>query len=351
MLIILDKLVSSLSADIGIDLGTAETPVLQCGKGLLYSEPTFVAFDRSKNRVVGVGSRAKLMQGRTGDNVDVVRPVRCGVLSDYKAAEVLLRHLISRVPARGLMGPRIMLGVPAGASDVECRAVSEAARAAGARIVYIVPQPLAAAVGAGLPVLEARGTMLVDIGGGTSQAAVMSMGGIIVSDCIKVAGDSFDDCIINCLREEHNLLVGHSSAEELKKKIGSALVGSHQVCESIRGQDLQTGIPRKVELNSNQVNQMLSRLLADIAEMVGRVLEATPPALASDIVEHGFALSGGGSLLQGMEEYLTKACGVYCHRVEQPLLSVVLGAEKMFKDPRLMRTIFGGNLSRAAIGG
>ncbi len=342
MVTTLDRMLSHLSADIGIDLGTAMTPVLECGRGVTVREPSYVAIDRRKDRILAVGSEARQMEGRTPPHVEVVRPVRDGVIADYDTAETLIRHLLGRTRSHGVLRPRIMVGVPSDATDVECRAVSEATRAAGARVVYIVPQPLAAAVGAGLPVLEARGSMIVDIGGGTSQAAVMSMGGIIVSGCIRVAGDRMDDALVSHLRREHNLMVGERRAEELKVAVGAAIPVLDPARSRVRGRDLRSGLPREVEIDSNELSTVFAEHVREIAEMVRQILEATPPELASDIIEAGIALCGGGCLLRGMDEYLTQETGVFCYRVEDPLSSVALGAERLFSDPRLMRAVFNG---------
>lgn len=342
MVTTIDRVLSHLSPDIGIDLGTAVTPVLERGRGVTLREPSYVAIDRRKDRILAVGAEARLMNGRVPSHVEVVRPVRDGVIADYDTAETMIRHLIGRTRNNGLLRPRIMVGVPSDATDVERRAVSEATRAAGARVVYIVPQPLAAAVGAGLPVLEARGSMIVDLGGGTSQAAVMSMGGIIVSGCIRVAGDRMDDALVSHLRRAHNLLVGERSAEELKIAIGAAIPVVDPRSARIRGRDLQSGLPREVTVDSNELSAVFSEHVREIAEMVRQLLESTPPELASDIVESGIALCGGGCLLHGMDEFLTQQTGVFCFRVEDPLSSVALGAERLFSDPRLMRIVFNG---------
>lgn len=342
MVTTVDRMLSHLSPDIGIDLGTAMTPVLECGRGVTVREPSYVAIDRKKDRVVAYGAEARLMDGRTPPHVEVVRPVREGVIADYDIAESMIRHLIGRTRSSGLLRPRIMVGVPSDATDVERRAVSEATRAAGARTVYIVPQPLAAAVGAGLPVLEARGSMIVDVGGGTSQAAVMSMGGIVVSGCIRVAGDRMDEALVSYLRRAHNLLVGDRSAEELKIAVGAALPVGQPIQAEVRGRDLPSGLPRALSIDSNELCSVFAEQVRDIAELVRNILESTPPELASDIVESGIALCGGGCLLRGLDEYLTQATGVYCYRVEDPLSSVALGAEKLFSDPRLMRIVFNG---------
>lgn len=330
---------SGLSPDIGIDLGTAATPVMECGRGITLREPSYVAYDRLNDSLVAYGAKAKQMKGRMPSNIEVIRPVRKGVVADYKACEAMLRCLISRT-RRGLLGPRIMVGVPVDVTDVERKAVSEAVKSAGARSVYVVPQPLAAAVGCGLPVMEAHGTMIVDIGGGTSQAAVMSMGGIIVSDSIRVAGDSFDDALVDYLRHEQNLLVGPSIAERVKIEAGAAVKGE-EVETYAAGRDIKTGIPRKVRLTSDEICHALSGVLDEIADLVKRVLENTPPEFADDIVEYGISLSGGSSLLRGIDRFLSKRTGVYCKVTEEPLSSVAYGVEKMFGDPRLMRSLFG----------
>lgn len=333
------SLVGSLSPDIGIDLGTVSTPVLECGRGVTMFEPSFVAYDRGKGLVAAVGARAKAMFERVPERIEVVRPIREGVIVDYAAAEVMMRHLLRRTVSKGLLGPRIMVGVPVGASDVECRAVSEITRTAGARMVYVVPQPLAAAVGAGLPVLESRGSMILDIGGGTAQAAVISMGGVIVSDCVRLGGDAMDESIQRYLCRERGLLVGLTSAEELKVSASSAIECEQPLEAEVRGRDFQTGLPRKLMINSNDLCPALKGVLYEIGTLVMRVLENTPPALASDIMENGVALTGGGALLRGLDEYLRTLTGVPAYVVAEPLVSAALGTEILFHDPRLMRTL------------
>jgi rod shape-determining protein MreB len=343
MAVNVDQLLSSLAPDIGLDLGTANIPVLERGRGVTLREPSYVAVDRQRdNKVLAVGSRARRMFGRTPSHIEVIRPVREGVIADYDLAQSMIRHLLERTRSRGLFRPRVMVGIPSAATDVERRAVSEATRSAGARAVYLVSQPLAAAIGAGLPVLEARGSMIVDIGGGTTQAAVISMGSLVVSGSSRVAGDRMDEAIVAYLRRVHNLLVGERSAEELKIAVGSALPSPSPQRAVVRGRDLQSGLPTALEVDSNELCEVLGEHVRAIGELVRGILEDTPAELVSDIVESGIALCGGGSLLREMDEFLGRVTGVYCYRVDDPLSCVAMGTEKLFSDPRLRRAVLRG---------
>lgn len=338
----LDHLLSGLAPDLGIDLGSAATPVLERGRGLREGEPTYVAVDIRENRVLAVGHRAREMEGRVPAHIRVVRPVRQGVVADFDLAEEMLRRLLARAARAGILRPRVLLGVPAGATEVEVRAVEEAAREAGARIVYTLPQPLVAALGAGLPVAEAAASLVCDLGGGKTEAATISMGGILVSRSSRVGGDRLDEALVTHLRRCHNLLVGPRSAERLKVEAGSAL-DEEPGTAVVRGRDLHSGLPRSLEVDSVELAAVLKPHLEEVADLLRSVLELTPPEMVSQVVERGVVLCGGASLLRGIEKFLSLATGVACRRAEDPVNAVVLGADRLFEDARLMRMALNGD--------
>jgi len=335
----IDQLLSGFSSDVGIDLGTANTPVLVRGKGIKLREPSYVAIDSIQKRVIAVGHEARLMYGRTPPYISVVRPIRDGVISDFDIAQSMLRYLLNRLGNHGILRPRVIVGIPPDVTDVEQRAVSEAARQAGARSVCLVSQPMAAAIGAGLPVLEPSGSMVVDIGAGTTAVAVISLGGVVVWRARRVAGDEMDDAILNYVRRAHHVLIGELSAEELKMELGSASRNGEQDVALVKGLDLKTGLPKVQKIRTGEIYEALADIILMIAELVKSTLEATPPELVSDIVQKGIVLTGGGSLLKGLDQILSKKAGVPCHRASDPLSSVVLGTETIFNNPRLMKAV------------
>ena len=344
--IYLDNLLSSFSADVGIDLGTANTPVLIRGKGIVLIEPTYVARDINKNRIIEVGNAARRMEGRTPDNIEVIRPVRDGVIADFDIAEELLKHLFKRLKVDGFVKPRVIVGVPSDVTDVEWRAVSEATKAAGARRVYIIEQPLAGAIGAGLPVLNAVGSIVVDIGGGTSEVAITSMGNLVQSRTSRIAGDEMDEAIQNYLRKNHNLLIGIRTAEEIKISIGSAKKTKVPQTAIVKGRDLSTGLPRSIEMDSNQVAESLSEIVQQMVDLLKQTLETTPPELLSDIYDRGIVLIGGGTMLRHLNEVLTDAVGVLCKHAEDPISAVAWGCDRLFKSPKLFKAVFLGKQDR-----
>ncbi len=335
-------LLSKLAPDVGIDLGTANTPVSQRNRGICWNEPSYLAVDRRERKVVAVGQKARRMQGRVPAHIQIVRPVRDGAIADYEMAQVLLNHALQQVRSHGVIRPRVLVGVPADATDVECQAVSDAVRDAGGRTVDLLPQPLLAAIGAGLAVHEARACMVVDVGGGSSQAAVISAGSLVASNCIRAAGDRMDLALVNYLRHRHNLIVGERSAENLKMAAGAALPRLEPNCSSIRGRDMHSGLPRSVTLDCNEIAGVLQPITGEIAQLVKSVLESTPPDQVGQVMEGGLALCGGGSLLAGLDELITQVTGVRCQRVAEPMSRVALGAARLFSDPRLLRTVLGG---------
>ena len=340
----LEKIFGWVSPDISLDLGSYTTTALVGGQGKVFSEPTYVAFERSHNRVVAVGAMAKALAGRTLSNIEVVRPVREGVLADFDSAEIFIKHTLRLINAKGVAAPRIVVGVPVGASDVECRAAAEAARAAGARTVYIIPQLLASAVGAGAAVMDPRGQMVLNIGGETVQVGVISMGNIIVSEGVRWGSGRFDECLVAFFRNKFNHLVDAANAEELKIKIGSTPGEDGAAKADICGLDLNSGLPRAISVDSDAIAEQLAGPLDEIAQMLKRVLEMTPPELAEDIMENGCLLCGAGSLLRGMDRYLSRASGIYCYRAEDPAISSVVGAEQVLRDPLLLRSMLSRSL-------
>jgi len=316
------------STDIGIDLGTANVLVYIKGKGVVLREPSVVAFDRETNRILAVGSEARTMLGRTPGNIVAVRPLRQGVISDYTVTERMLRYFINKVVGRQLRKPRITVCVPSGVTEVEKRAVEDATYHAGARKVEIIEEPIAAAIGAGIDISKACGSMVVDIGGGTADIAVISLGGTVVNSSIKVAGDVFDEAIVRYMRKKHNLLIGERTAEEIKIKIGTAFKRPEIVQMDIRGRNLITGLPKTITVTSDETEEALREATSNVVEAVHSVLEKTPPELASDIADRGIVLTGGGSLLQGLDQLIESKTGINVITAEDALTCVAIGTGK-----------------------
>jgi rod shape-determining protein MreB and related proteins len=341
-LIYLDHILSNFSADVGIDLGTAHTTVTVKGKGIISSEPTYVARDVINDQIIAVGSEAKAMEGRTHPNIEVIRPVRDGVIADFDIAEKLLLHFLQKARVDTIIKPRVIIGVPTDCTDVEWRAVTEAAQAAGARRVYIIEQPVASAIGANLPVMQAKGSMIVDIGGGTSEVAVISLGQIVRSKHSRIAGDEMDEAIQNFIRYRYNMLIGIRTAEELKIALGNARRERVPHTAVIKGRDLTSGLPITLEIHSNEVFDALIEIVQSLTDLVKQTLEITPPELVSDIYDQGIILTGGGSKLHYLDEVLTDATGIICRYTEEPLFSVANGMDRIFKNPRMFKSIFMG---------
>lgn len=315
--------------DIGIDLGTASVLVYIKGKGIVLREPSVVAIDKNTNRILAVGEEARRMIGRTPGNIVAVRPLRDGVISDYEVTEKMLRYFLRKVCGHPLLfKPRVMICVPSGATEVEKRAVLDAAYEAGARRTYLIEEPIAAAIGAGIDISKPCGNMVVDIGGGTTNIAVISLGGIVVSDSIKVAGDKFDEAIIRYMRKKYNLLIGERTAEDMKIKIGAAVPRPDAPSMVVTGRNLISGLPKSVTVTSNEMVEALEEPLQAIVEAVHAMLEKTPPELASDIHERGIIMVGGGSLLYGMDQLLYKHTQISVHVMEDAISCVALGTGK-----------------------
>jgi rod shape-determining protein MreB len=323
---------SMLFRDIGIDLGTASVLVYVKGKGIVLREPSVVAIDKNTNKVLAVGEEARRMIGRTPGNIVAIRPLRDGVISDYEITEKMLRYFLNKIVGRPVLFKlRIVVCVPSGATEVEKRAVLDAAYEAGARRTYLVEEPIAAAIGAGIDISKPCGNMVVDIGGGTTNIAVISLGGIVVSNSIKVAGDKFDEAIIRYMRKKYNLLIGERTAEDLKINIGVAFPRDDVSSMMITGRNLISGLPRTVSLTSNEVAEALAEPLQAIVEAVHALLERTPPELASDISERGIVMVGGGALLNGMDQLIQEHTKIPVHVMEDAVSCVALGTGRVLE--------------------
>ena len=320
----------TFSKRIGIDLGTANTLVYVAGEGIVLNEPTVVAVTAEDNRVVAVGKEAKDMLGRTPGNIVAMRPLRDGVIADYTITEAMLSYFIDKAAGKSrFFKPEVMVCIPSGVTQVERRAVLDATMSAGAKVAYLIEEPLAAAIGAKIPIAQPAGHMVVDIGGGSTEAAVISLGGVVVHNSVRVGGNKVDEAIANYIKRKFNLLVGERTAEEIKINMGNALLDDVKVSDQkkteIRGRDSITGLPRTIELNEGQINEAIYPVLIDIISAVKGVMEQTPPELASDIIDKGVVMSGGTSLLTNFDRLMTKVTGVPCHLADDALLCVVRG--------------------------
>lgn len=318
-----------IATDIGIDLGTASILVYIKGKGVVLKEPSVVAFDRDTNKIKAIGEEARLMLGRTPGNIVAVRPLRQGVISDYTVTEKMLKYFIQKaIGKKTFRKPRISVCVPSGVTEVEKKAVEDATYQAGAREVAIIEEPIAAAIGAGIDISRPCGNMIVDIGGGTSDIAVISLGGTVVSTSIKIAGDDFDEALVRYMRKKHNLLIGERTAEDIKIKIGTAFRRVESDSYDVRGRNLVTGLPKTVTVTSEETEEALRETTSQIVEAVHSVLEKTPPELAADIADRGIVLTGGGSLLRGLEELIEEKTGINTMTAEDPMTAVAIGTGK-----------------------
>lgn len=330
---LLRGLLGRFSRDMGIDLGTANTLVHVRGRGILLREPSVVAIERDLQIVLAVGEEAKRMLGRTPGNIIAIRPLKDGVIADFEQTEEMIRYFIEKVHRRSmLVAPRVVVGVPSGVTEVEERAVIEAAKKAGAREAHLIEEPMAAAIGAGLPVSEPTGSMIVDIGGGTTEVAVISMGGIVTSRSIRVAGDEIDEAVVNYVRRTYNLCIGDRTAEEAKCIVGSAYAVGPERSMDVRGRDLITGLPRRTTITSTEIREAIQEPINQIVEAVKVTLEGTPPELAADIYERGIVLAGGGALLEGLNELLARETSMPVHVAEDPLSCVVLGTGRVLEE-------------------
>ena len=318
------------SVDIGVDLGTANILVYLKGSGIVLREPSVVAIDRNTNKILAIGEEAKTMLGRTPGNIVAIRPLREGVIADYDITQSMLENVIQRVAGKSLFfKPRVVICIPSGVTTVEKRAVLEAAIQSGASKTYLVEEPIAAAMGAGLEISESRGAMVVDIGGGTTDIAVMSLGGIVVSDSLRVGGDKFDESIVRFVKKERNVLIGEPTAEEIKMKVATVFKGNRLAEIEVRGRDLVSGLPTTIKLTSEEIYRALQEPVSMLVSCVRSVLEKTPPELSSDIIDRGIVLTGGGALLDGMAELLQAETGIATIVADSPLECVAVGTGKV----------------------
>jgi len=336
----LSNLTGMLSTDVAMDLGTANTLVFVKGRGIVLNEPSVVAVDKASGRVLAVGSEAKLMLGRTPDEINAIRPLKDGVIADFEVTEHLLREFINRVQKhKFLVRPRIIICVPSGITEVERRAVHDSAMRAGARDVRLVPEPIAAAIGVGLPVDTPTGNMVVDIGGGTTEIAVIALNGIVTKMSIRVGGDEMDEAIMNYAKKAYNMLIGEQTAERIKIEIGSAFPLPEEMDMEIKGRDLVRGIPRTLRVSSVEIREALQEPTGAIVNALRESLERTPPELAADIVDRGIFLTGGGALLRGLDLLLREVTNLNIRVASDPLTSVVLGAGKILEQPEFFEKV------------
>ena len=329
-----------MSNDIGIDLGTATTLVYVKGEGVVLCEPSVVAVERGTSHVLAVGEEAKRMLGRTPGNIVAIRPMRDGVITDFEITEAMLRHFIRKVRRRRFqVRPRIVIAIPSGITEVERRAVKESAERAGARDVYLIEEPIAAAIGVGLPIQEPLGNMIIDIGGGTTEIAVISLAGIVFSKSIRIGGDEMDEAMIEYLKKTYNLMIGERTAEDVKIKIGSAYPLEEEMSLEVKGRDLVAGLPKTVTITSEEVREALQEPLRAILEITKISLERTPPELAADLIEHGIVMAGGGSLLRGLDKLISEETGLPVHIADDPLTAVANGTGKVLNEIRYLKKV------------
>jgi len=337
-----DSLFGWMSNDLAIDLGTANTLVYARGKGIVLREPSVVAVrqDGRSSKVLAVGKEAKMMLGRTPGNITAIRPIRDGVIADFEVTEAMLRYFINKVHnRRTLVHPRIIISVPSGITQVERRAVRESAESAGAREVYLIDEPMAAAIGAGLPITEPTANMVVDIGGGTTEVAVISLAGVVYANSVRVAGDKMDDAILHYIKRKHNMAIGEHTAEQIKITIGDVMPEAPYATMAIKGRDLVSGVPKTLTIDSNEIRAAISEQVDAIIEAVKMALELTPPELSADIVDQGIVLTGGGALLRNFDKRLREETGLPIIIADDPLSSVVLGSGKALENIKELREV------------
>jgi len=339
-----DDFLGLFSSDMGIDLGTATTLVYLKNEGIVLCEPSVVAIEAGTSNVLAVGEEAKRMLGRTPGNIVAIRPMRDGVIADFEIAESMLRYFIKKVQrSRRLVRPRMVVAVPSGITEVEKRAVKDSALHAGAREVYMLEEPVAASIGVGLPIQEPSGNMIIDIGGGTTEMAVISLAGVVFSKSIRVGGDELDDAIINYLKRTYNLMVGERTAEEIKIQIGSSYPMEEELSMNVRGRDLIAGLPKMITITSEEIREALSEPIAQIVEAVRITLERTPPELSADLIEKGIILAGGGSLLRGVDKLIAEETSLPVHVADDPLTAVVLGTGKVLSELKYLKRLTVGS--------
>jgi rod shape-determining protein MreB and related proteins len=340
-MVLLDQVLGVFSNDIGIDLGTATTLVYVKGQGVVLCEPSVVAVDRNTHQVLAVGEEAKRMLGRTPGNIVAIRPMKDGVIADFDITEAMLRYFIRKVHRRRpLVTPRVVIAVPSGITEVEKRAVKDSAERAGARSpVFLVEEPIAAAIGVGLPIHEPSGNMVVDIGGGTTEIAVISLAGIVFSKSIRIGGDELDDAVVAHLKKTYNLMIGERTAEEVKIKIGSAYPLEEEMTMEVRGRDILAGLPKTITVSSEEIREALSEAVSSILEAIRITLERTPPELSADLISRGLVLAGGGALLRGLDKIISEETGLPVHIADDPLTAVALGTGRYLSDINLLKRL------------
>ncbi|ELC8678364.1 rod shape-determining protein [Campylobacter coli] len=341
---ILDQLIGFFSSDMGIDLGTANTLVLVKDKGIVINEPSVVAVERekygSRAKILAVGKEAKDMVGKTPGNIEAIRPMKDGVIADFDMTEKMIRYFIEKTHRRkSFLRPRIIISVPYGLTQVERKAVRESALSAGAREVFLIEEPMAAAIGANLPIQEPKGNLVVDIGGGTTEIGVISLGGLVISKSIRTAGDKLDTSIVNYVKEKYNLIIGERTGEEIKIAIGSAIQLPKELSMVVKGRDQVSGLLSRIELTSEDVREAMREYLKEIADALKMVLEMMPPDLASDIVENGVVLTGGGALIRGLDKYLSEIVCLPVYIADEPLLAVAKGTGKALEEISLLQQL------------
>ncbi|EKY7167874.1 rod shape-determining protein [Campylobacter coli] len=341
---ILDQLIGFFSSDMGIDLGTANTLVLVKDKGIVINEPSVVAVERerygSRAKILAVGKEAKDMVGKTPGNIEAIRPMKDGVIADFDMTEKMIRYFIEKTHRRkSFLRPRIIISVPYGLTQVERKAVRESALSAGAREVFLIEEPMAAAIGANLPIQEPKGNLVVDIGGGTTEIGVISLGGLVISKSIRTAGDKLDTSIVNYVKEKYNLIIGERTGEEIKIAIGSAIQLPKELSMVVKGRDQVSGLLSRIELTSEDVREAMREYLKEIADALKMVLEMMPPDLASDIVENGVVLTGGGALIRGLDKYLSEIVRLPAYIADEPLLAVAKGTGKALEEISLLQQL------------
>lgn len=337
----INRFMGMFSSDIGIDLGTANTLVYVKGQGIVLCEPSVVAIQKGMSKVLAVGEEAKRMLGRTPGNIIAVRPMRDGVIADFEITESMVRYFIKKVHNRRIfVRPTVVIGIPSGITEVEKRAVEESARRAGAGDVHMVEEPMAAAIGVGLPIAEPAGNMIIDIGGGTTEMAVISLAGIVFSKSIRIGGDEMDQSIIEYLKKTYNLMIGERSAEEIKIKIGSAYPLEEELKMEVKGRDLVAGLPKMITITSEEIREALSEPVHEIVESTRLTLERTPPELSADLIERGIVLAGGGALLKGLDKLLSEETGLPVHIADDPLTAVALGTGKILSELKYLKRVF-----------
>ncbi|MDP8259285.1 MAG: rod shape-determining protein [Candidatus Aadella gelida] len=335
-----DNFLGMFSSDMGIDLGTASTLVYIKNEGIVLCEPSVVAVEAGTSNVLAVGEEAKRMLGRTPGNIVAIRPMRDGVIADFEITESMLRYFIKKVHnSRRLVRPRVIIAIPSGITEVEKRAVKDSALHAGAREVFMLEEPVAASIGVGLPIQEPSGNMVIDIGGGTTEMAVISLAGVVFSKSIRIGGDEMDEAIINYLKRTYNLMIGERTAEEIKITIGSGYPLDEEMTMEVRGRDLVAGLPKRINVSSEEIREALAEPIAQIVEAVRITLERTPPELSADLIEKGIILAGGGALLRGLDKLIAEETGLPVHIADDPLTAVVLGTGKVLSELKYLKRL------------